>query len=87
MKREDSGSSVGLAASSALGAIAAWLVARMLLPGSDALLALIAAWGVLFRLWQRSASDDPRRRIYWILAILFLIVALAITLARLSRAR
>jgi len=59
----------------------------MLLPGSDGLLALMAAWGVLFRLWQRSASDDPRRRIYWILAMLILIVALAITLARLSRAR
>ncbi len=83
MTSGDSGSSVGLVVSSALGAIAAWLVVRTLLPGSDWLLALIVTWGVLIRLWQRSASEDPWRQTYWILAILLLLVTLAITLTRL----
>ena len=79
---QDSESSFALTVTSLAGAVAAWAVARWLVPGRDVLLALIAAWGVMFRLWQRSSPTDPKRYIYYVAGILLLVAALIVTIAR-----
>jgi hypothetical protein len=61
---------------SAAGAAAAWALARAIVPGHDVPLALIAGWAVVFRLWQRSSSDDPARQAYFFAGIVLLIAAL-----------
>jgi hypothetical protein len=45
-------------------------------------LGLIAAWAVMFRLWQRSPSDDDARTVYFVVGIILLVAALVITIAR-----
>lgn len=65
---------------SILGALVAWAVLRALAPGRDLLLGLVAAWGVVFRLWQREDSTSPFWPIYGIAGIVLLVAALFVAM-------
>jgi hypothetical protein len=75
-------SSLGLTLVSAASAGAAWVMLRTVFPGHDLLVGLIAAWAVVFRLWQRSPSDNHVRTVYFVIGIILLVAALVVTIAR-----